>query len=134
MKQILGMLPGVGSAMKDVEIDEKQLDRLEGIVHSMTAAEREEIKLLDKSRGRRIARGSGSQPSEVNRLVKQFESVQKMTQQMAGMGMKGRMAAAREMGRAGGMGGAGGIPGLGGRGSTRTQSVKSGYKQRKKRR
>ena len=134
MKQILGMLPGVGSAMKDVEIDEKQLDRLEGIVHSMTAAEREEIKLLDKSRGRRIAKGSGSQPSEVNRLVKQFESVQKMTQQMAGMGMKGRMAAAREMGRAGGMGGAGGIPGLGSRGSTRTQSVKSGYKQRKKRR
>ncbi len=129
MKQIMGMLPGVGSAMKDIDVDEKQLDRLEGIVHSMTPREREEIKLLDKSRSRRIASGSGTQPNEVNRLVKQFDSVQKMTQQMSGMGMKDRMAAARGM-----TGGMGGMPGLPGKGSTRTRSVKSGYKQRKKRR
>ena len=87
---------GVGGALKDVDIDEKQLDRLEGIVHSMTPAERDEVKVLDKSRNRRIAAGSGTQPHEVNRLVKQFDAVQKMTQQMAGMGMKGRMAAARQ--------------------------------------
>ena len=129
MKQILGMLPGVGSAMKDFNVDEKQLDRLEGIVHSMTPVERDEIKLLDKSRSRRIAAGSGTQPNEVNRLVKQFDAVQKMTQQMSGLGMKGKMAAARDMGR--GIGGMGGMPT---KGSTRTQSVKSGYKQRKKRR
>lgn len=133
MKQILGMLPGVGSALKDVEIDEKQLDRLEGIVHSMTPAERDEVKVLDKSRNRRIAAGSGTQPHEVNRLVKQFDAVQKMTQQVAGMGMKGRLAAARQMSGAG-MPGMGGMPGLSGKGSTRTQSVKSGYKARKKRR
>jgi hypothetical protein len=59
--------------------------------------------------------------------------VQKMTQQVAGMGMKGRIAAARQM-AGGGMPGMGGFPGLGGKGSTRTASVKSGYKQRKKRR
>jgi signal recognition particle subunit SRP54 len=136
MKQILGMLPGVGSALKDVDIDEKQLDRLEGIVHSMTPAERDDVKVLDKSRARRVAKGSGTQPNEVNRLVKQFETVQKMTQQVAGMGMKGRIAAAKQMAGGGmpGMGGMGGFPGLGSKGSTRTQSVKSGYKQRKKRR
>ncbi len=133
MKQILGMLPGVGSALKDVDIDEKQLDRLEGIVHSMTPGERDDVKTLDKSRARRVAKGSGTQPNEVNRLVKQFEAVQKMTQQVAGMGMKGRLAAARQM-TGGGMPGMGGFPGLGGKGSTRTQSIKSGYKQRKKRR
>ncbi|MEE2895086.1 MAG: signal recognition particle protein [Planctomycetota bacterium] len=127
MKQLLGMLPGVGSALKDFDVDEKQLDRLEGIVHSMTPRERDEIKLLDKSRARRIAAGSGTQPNEVNRLTKQFDAVQKMTQQMSGLGMKGRMAAARQLG-------AGGMPGMSTKGSTKTRSVKSGYKQRKKRR
>ena len=77
---------------------------------------------------------AGTSPNEVNRLVKQFDSVQKMTQQMSGVG--GKVKAAREMAKIGmpGMGG-GGIPGLGsGKGSTKTSSVKSGFKQRKKKR
>ena len=52
MKQLLGMLPGMGSMMKNVDIDDGQLDRLEGIVHSMTPRERDDIKTLDKSRNR----------------------------------------------------------------------------------
>ena len=132
MKQLLGMLPGVGSALKNVDIDDAQFDRLEGMVNSMTATEREDVKLLGKSRNRRIARGSGTQPNEVGRLVKQFEMVQKMTQQVSGMGMKGKLNAAREMTGGGGMPGMGGLPGLGGKGSTKTIGVKQGYKQRKK--
>lgn len=132
MKQLLGMLPGVGSALKNVDIDDAQFNRLEGMVHSMTPGEREDVKLLGKNRNRRIARGSGTQPNEVNRLVKQFEMVQKMTQQVSGMGMKGKIGAAREMARGGGLPGMGGMPGLGTKGTTKTQSLKTGYKQRKK--
>ena len=131
MKQLLGMLPGVGGMLKNVDIDDGQLDRLEGIVHSMTPHERENVKSLDKSRNRRIAKGSGTNPNEVGRLVKQFDAVQKMTQQMSGVG--GKIKAARQLAQ-GGMGGMG-MPGLGeGKGSTKTTSVKSGYKQRKRKR
>jgi hypothetical protein len=58
--------------------------------------------------------------------------VQKMTQQVSGMGMKGKIGAAREMARGGGLPGMGGMPGLGTKGTTKTQSLKTGYKQRKK--
>ena len=70
MKQLLGLLPGAGSLLKDVEVDDKQLDQLEGIVHSMTPAERDDIKILNKSRVKRISRGSGTAPADVNRLTK----------------------------------------------------------------
>ncbi|MCE2883181.1 MAG: signal recognition particle protein Srp54, partial [Planctomycetaceae bacterium] len=135
MKQLLGMLPGVGSALKDVNIDDKQFDRLEGMVRSMTADERQDLKLFNKSRVRRIATGSGTTPNEVNKLVTQFEMVQKMTAQMASGGMMGRMKAAREMAKAGGMPGMPGmpqIPGMSFKGSSATQSPKSKFKQRKK--
>jgi len=136
MKQLMGMLPGVGSAMKDVEVDEKQLDRLEGIIHSMTPAERDDIKLLNKSRIKRIATGAGTNQGEVNKLTKQFEMLQKMTKQMAGGGIGGRIKAIREMGKADPsmIPGMNNMPGLGRRGSTKTVSVKRGFKQRKKRR
>jgi signal recognition particle subunit SRP54 len=135
MKQLLGLLPGVGSALKDVNIDDKQFDRLEGMVHSMTAAERKDLKLFNKSRARRIASGSGTTPNEVNRLTSQFEMVQKMTAQLASGGMAGRMKAAAEMAKSGGMGGMPGmprIPGMSFKGSSATQSIKSKFKQRKK--
>ncbi|MHC4350569.1 MAG: signal recognition particle protein [Planctomycetota bacterium] len=136
MKQLLGMLPGVGAALKNMEVDEKQLDRLEGIVHSMTPQERENIKILNKSRTKRIARGSGTTQGEVNKLTKQFEMVQKMTKQVAGGGIGGRLKAIKEMSQAdpGMIPGVRGVPSLGRRGSTRTASVKQKYKQRKKRR
>jgi signal recognition particle subunit SRP54 len=135
MKQLLGLLPGVGSALKNVELDESQLNRLEGMVNSMTAAEREDISLLNKSRVKRIANGSGTQPADVNKLTKQFEMMQKMTKQMSGKGMMGKMKAMRELSQTGDtmMPGLKGMPNFGGKGSTRTQSVKSRFKQRKKR-
>ncbi len=135
MKQLLGMLPGVGSALKDVDVDEKQLDRLEGIVHSMTPAERDDIRVLNKSRIRRVSRGSGTTPPDVNRLTKQFEMIRKMTKQMSGLGATGKMKAMRELSNADPsmMPGLRGMPSLGGRSSTKTVSVKRGFKQRKKR-
>jgi signal recognition particle subunit SRP54 len=136
MKQLLGMLPGVGAALKDLEVDEKQLDRLEGIVHSMTPQERDNIKILNKSRTKRIARGAGTTQGEVNKLTKQFEMVQKMTKQVAGGGIGGRLKAIKEMSKAdpGMIPGVRGLPSLGRRSSTRTASVKKGFKQRKKKR
>jgi len=134
MKQILGMLPGVGSMMKDVNVDDKQLDRIEGIARSMTAAERKDVRCVDqqKSRARRIAAGSGSTIAEVGKLVKQFEVMQKMTTQLAGLGAMGKMKAMKDMAA----GGPGGMPNLGtlmGRKSTHTESIKSKFKSRKKR-
>ena len=136
MKQLLGMLPGVGSAMKDMDVDEKQLDQLEGIVHSMTAQERDNIKVLNKSRVKRIAKGSGTSTAEVNKLTKQFEMVQKMTRQMAGGGLGGRLKAIRELSKADPnmLPGVRNMPTLGSRGSTKTKSGKTKFKQRKKRR
>lgn len=136
MKQLLGMLPGVGSALKDVQVDEKQLDRIEGIVNSMTRKERASVRTLDHSRRRRIATGSGSKVEDVGKLVKQFEMVSKMTKQVAGLGIRDRMRAVRELqsGAAGGLPGVSGlpmIPGLGGKGSSFTPSPKSRFKKRK---
>jgi len=135
MKQLLGLLPGVGSALKNVEIDEGQLNKLEGMVHSMTKKERADISLLNKSRIKRIAKGSGTQPADVNKLVTQFEMMQKVTKQLSGKGMMGKMKAMRELSRTGGdmMPGLQGMPGFGGKGSTKTESIKSRFKQRKKR-
>ncbi|MCE2884493.1 MAG: signal recognition particle protein [Planctomycetaceae bacterium] len=135
MKQLLGLLPGVGSALKDINIDDKQFDRLEGMVHSMTAGERRDLKLFNKGRVRRIATGSGTTPNEVNRLVTQFETVQKMTASLASGGMADRIKAAKAMSQSGGMPGLPGMPGFPGmsmKGSSATQSIKAKFKQRKK--
>ena len=135
MKQLLGLLPGVGAALKNVELDESQLNKLEGMVHSMTKDEREDIGILNKSRIKRIARGSGTQPADVNKLTKQFEMMQKLTRQMSGKGMLGKMKAMKELSRSSTemMPGLKGMPGFSGKGSTRTESMKSRFKQRKKR-
>ena len=139
MKQLLGMLPGVGGMLKDVEIDEKQLDRVEGMVKSMTQDERKDVKLLNMSRRRRIAQGSGTKPEDVGKLVKQFDVISKMSKQMSSMGMKGKLKAMKDLQSAGGgalpgMGGMPAMPGLGsGRRSTVTKSPKRGFKKRKRR-
>jgi signal recognition particle subunit SRP54 len=136
MKQLLGLLPGVGQMMKNVEVDDKQLDRLEGIVHSMTRDEREDIAVLNKSRIKRVASGSGTTAPEVNKLTKQFEMIQKMTKQMSGLGAIGKIKAMRELSKIdpGMVPGMKGLPGIGGKGSTKTVSIKSQFKQRKKKR
>ena len=103
ISSILGMLPGMGKQMGDIEsmVDEKQLARMEAIVLSMTPQERQNPKLLNPSRKHRIARGAGVDIAVVNRFIKQFEQSQKMMKQLPGMmggGKKGR-------GLFGGMGG-----------------------------
>ncbi len=84
LKDILAMLPGASSALKDVDIDDRDLARVEAIIRSMTPEERAKPKIIGGSRKRRIADGSGTKPQDVNRLLKQFVDAQKMMKQMAG--------------------------------------------------
>lgn len=100
MKSILGMMPGIGKALKDLPIEEKQIDQTEAIIQSMTQDERKDVDLLDNSRRRRIAKGAGQDSKAVSQLVKGFEMVSVMGQQMSGMGMLGRMKSMAGMGSA----------------------------------
>jgi len=84
LQQLVGMLPGAGSALRDVQVDEKQLDRVEAIIRSMTPGERHSPKMINGSRKRRIAAGSGTRPQDVNSVLKQFAQAQKMMKAMAG--------------------------------------------------
>ncbi len=78
------MIPGVGKALKDVDIDDNAFKSIEAIIQSMTPAERSEPELLNGSRKKRIADGSGTTIQEVNRLIKQFEETRKMMKMMSG--------------------------------------------------
>ena len=84
LQQLVGMLPGAGSALKNVEVDERQLARVEAIIRSMTPGERRNPKSINGSRKRRIAAGSGTKPQDVNSVLKQFSQAQKMMKAMAG--------------------------------------------------
>ncbi len=86
LSSIIGLLPGVPGMkeLKNAQIDERQMDRIEAIVFSMTPEERRRPDLIDGSRRQRIARGSGTQVADVNRLLKQFREMKKMLKQMAG--------------------------------------------------
>ncbi|USN98297.1 MAG: signal recognition particle protein [Phycisphaeraceae bacterium] len=130
MKQLLGLLPGVGSMLKDADVDEGQLKRIEAMIQSMTAEERAHPKIIHAPRRRRIAEGSGSEQPAVGQLIKQFDAINKMAKSMAGAGGAGRIAAARQMASAGGMPGMG-LPMMKTKGSTK--QAKRGVKQRKKR-
>jgi signal recognition particle subunit SRP54 len=89
LSQILGMLPGVNSnMMKNMNFDEKALVRIEAMINSMTPAERNNHSLINGSRRKRIAKGSGTTVEEVNRLLKQFVQAQKMIKQVANMDPK----------------------------------------------
>ncbi len=130
MKQLLGLIPGVGAAMKNVQVDDEQFDRIEAIASSMTSKEWTDITLLGKSRIKRIASGSGTNHSEVNRFVKQFQMMKKMSKQMAGGGLASKMAALQN---AGGDIDPSALAELSSRGSTKTTSHKKRFKQRKRR-
>lgn len=92
MQDILKMIPGMGSkAMKGINIDEKELDKIEAIIKSMTPEERKNAKLINGSRKKRIAAGSGTTPRDVNKLLKQFKQSKKMMQQMSNMKGMGNM-------------------------------------------
>ena len=130
MKSMLGMLPGIGNQLKDLDLDDTQLDQTEAIIKSMTSKERQDVDLLDNSRRRRIARGSGTQPKDVSQLVKGFDMVAQMGKQMSSMGMIARMKALAGLGQMdlAALGG-GGMPKL--KAPTKT-STRGKFKQRKR--
>uniref|UniRef100_A0A7C4QIX2 Signal recognition particle protein n=1 Tax=Schlesneria paludicola TaxID=360056 RepID=A0A7C4QIX2_9PLAN len=103
IREILKMIPGLGSLAQLPEgLDpESDMGRIEAIISSMTKAERTNPDIIDRSRRHRIARGSGTDPSEVNRLLKDFEAMAGMMQKMAGLGMMDRLRAMRDLAGAG---------------------------------
>jgi len=86
VKDLMGMIPGMGKALKDVDIDDDAFKNVEAIIHSMTEEERENPKIINGSRRQRIASGSGSNIQDVNNLIKQFDSTRKMMKMMSGGG------------------------------------------------
>ncbi|MEL6428771.1 MAG: signal recognition particle protein [Planctomycetota bacterium] len=135
MKKVLGMMPGMGDAAKGLDIDDKQMNRLEALFTSMTPKERLEPDVLDMSRRRRVARGSGNDVGAVNELIKRYKDMRKMMKQLNKMGLgsmlggKGKREALAGLsptgemidpkaGKGGGMlGGLGGLFGGGGGGA-----------------
>ncbi|MGY8988474.1 MAG: signal recognition particle protein, partial [Flavobacteriales bacterium] len=103
MKDLMGMIPGMGKAMKDVDIDDDAFKGIESIIHSMTLQERQNPSVLNGSRKKRIAAGSGTTVPEVNQLIKQFSQMGKMMKLMQGGGGKQMMQM---------MKGEGGMPGM----------------------
>ncbi|HRC32401.1 MAG TPA: signal recognition particle protein [Bacteroidia bacterium] len=91
MKDLVGMIPGVGKALKDVEIDNKAFDRIEAIIKSMTPKERETPELINISRKKRIAAGCGMEIAEINKLIKQFDETRKMMKAFTTGNMKNMM-------------------------------------------
>lgn len=88
VKDLMGMIPGMGKAMKDIDLEDDAFASIEAIIHSMTPRERETPAILNGSRRKRIAAGSGTDIQEVNRLIKQFEDTRKMMKMMSGGGGK----------------------------------------------
>lgn len=84
MKDLVGMIPGAGKALKDVEIQDDAFKHIEAIIHSMTPAERSKPSIIDVKRKNRIAKGSGRKIEEVNQLMKQFDQMSKMMKMMQG--------------------------------------------------
>ncbi len=130
MKSMLGMLPGIGQQLGDLDIDDKELDRTEAIIQSMTRDERNDVDLLNNSRRRRVSRGSGSSTNDVSQLVKSFDMVSSMGKQMSSMSGLSRLKAMAGLGQMDLAAlGSGGAPKLKGA----TKQKKSKYKQRKRR-
>jgi signal recognition particle subunit SRP54 len=105
LKSIIGMMPGMPKELKNADISDEMLVPIEAMISSMTFEERARPQIINGSRRARIAKGSGCEPGEVSRLVKQFSDMQKM---MKRMGMSGGKKGKR-----------GGLPGLGGLGGMR---------------
>ena len=91
LKDLASMIPGVGKAIRDIDIDDNAFKGIEAIIYSMTPEERHNPGLLNSSRRQRIAKGSGATIQEVNRLIKQFDQTRKMMKLVTGGGMKGMM-------------------------------------------
>lgn len=92
LNEILGMIPGLGSnkALKNIEVDENKMKRIEAMIKSMTKAERQNPDIIDSSRKNRIAKGSGMQSADVSRLIKQFKDTKKMMKKFNQMSSKSK--------------------------------------------
>ena len=97
LKDLASMIPGVGKAIRDVDIDDNAFKGIEAIIQSMTPKERTNPEILNTSRRQRIAKGSGTSYQEVNRLIKQFDQTRKMMKMVTGGGMKGMMSRMKGM-------------------------------------
>ncbi len=97
MKDLIGMIPGAGKMMKDVDIDDDAFKGIEAIIHSMTVKERTNPAIIDASRKKRIGKGSGTSVQEVNQLLKQFNQMSKMMKMMQGGKGKAMMQAMKNM-------------------------------------
>ena len=97
LKDLASMIPGVGKAIKDVDIDDNAFKSIEAIIQSMTPNERSHPEILNGSRRQRIAKGSGTNIQEVNRIIKQFDQTRKMMRMVAGGGMAGMMRGMKGM-------------------------------------
>lgn len=97
MKDLVGMIPGAGKALKDVDIDDDAFKHIEAIIHSMTPQERTEPALINGSRKKRIAKGSGTSVQQINQLLKQFDQMSKMMKMMQGGGGRKMMQAMNRM-------------------------------------
>ncbi len=135
LKQLMGLLPGVGGMLKDAHIDDDRLDHVEAIINSMNKKERANPDLIDNPRRKRIASGSGTRVDDVSQLVKQFTTLNRLTKQMAGMSAASKVKAVKDLG-SGGLGGLmpgmSGLPGFSTRGTTKSASVKDRFKKRKR--
>ncbi|MDB0062666.1 signal recognition particle protein [Crocinitomicaceae bacterium] len=104
MKDLMGMIPGVGKAMKDVEIEDDAFKHVEAIIYSMTPGERANPQIINGNRKNRLAKGSGTNIQEVNKLIKQFEDTKKMMKMMSNpKNMTGMMKKMKGMGGMPGM-------------------------------
>jgi signal recognition particle subunit SRP54 len=99
IKDLLGMIPGMGKAIKDIDISDDAFKKVEAIIQSMTPAERSKPEIMNGNRRRRIADGSGNTVQEVNQFLKQFEEMRKMMKKMQGMGAAGKMMKGMPFGR-----------------------------------
>jgi len=97
MKDLIGMIPGAGKMMKDVDIDDDAFKGIEAIIHSMTVEERTNPSVINASRKKRIGKGSGTSVTQVNQLLKQFDQMSKMMKMMQGGGGKRMMQAMKNM-------------------------------------
>ena len=100
LKDVVGMIPGMGKAMKNLDIDDDAFKHIEAIIHSMTPKEREEPAIINGSRRKRIAEGSGTNIQEVNRLLKQFDETRKMMRMVSqGKNVQRMMSGMQQPGR-----------------------------------
>ncbi len=135
LKNLLGMLPGVGASLKDANIDDRHISKVEGIINSMTTRERKASDGMTHSRRRRISKGSASSVDDVARLIKQFETVSAISKQFAGMSALQKVKAVKDLSnnkQAAATANLPMLPGMGAKGSSYMPSIKDRFKKRKK--